>query len=317
MPSRREKRFNHWREDKERRQLRKELRRRPKSQRKRKRDWTPEYSDDLEMYDEIYVGHVRDERIVPRGEAERREQALAEARAAVQEGGPASAPAASCAVEGERGVVVEVSTGLCRVEMEGDELLCTLRGTFAANDDGFTNAVAVGDRVVVSRDGADCGTVEAVLPRRGLFTRPDTYHRGGRVVDRGRQQLIAANVDQLLIVASWRRPHLWPELIDRYLITAQRNGVTPIVCVNKVDLAADLAECRAALAPYVDLGYRVTFTSALTGKGVGRLRKALVGRTTVLAGMSGIHPARQRGERAQWRGPPHDDPGQPAAVERG
>jgi ribosome biogenesis GTPase len=191
-------------------------------------------------------------------------------------------------VEGERGIVIEVSTGLCRVELDGDELVCSLRGTLGASGNGFTNAVAVGDRVVVSRNGAQQGTVEAVLPRRGLFTRPDTYNAGHRVVDRGRQQLIAANVDQLLIVASWRQPHLWPELIDRYLIAAQRNGVTPIICVNKMDLAADMTECRTALAPYVDLGYRVIFTSALTGKGVGRLRKALCGRTTVLAGLSGV-----------------------------
>jgi ribosome biogenesis GTPase len=105
------------------------------------------------------------------------------------------------------------------------------------------------------------------------------------------QQVIAANADQLLIVASWRDPAIWLELIDRYLITAERNNLTPTICVNKVDLAdaqGREAICRATLQPYLDLGYRVIFSSALTSVGVDELREVLRGRTTALAGMSGV-----------------------------
>jgi ribosome biogenesis GTPase len=102
------------------------------------------------------------------------------------------------------------------------------------------------------------------------------------------QQVIVANADQLLIVTSWRQPHLWLELVDRYLIAAERNGLSPIICVNKVDLSVDVAICRAELQPYIDLGYRVIFTSALTGTGIGELRDTLRGQTTVLSGMSGV-----------------------------
>ena len=76
--------------------------------------------------------------------------------------------------------------------------------------------------------------------------------------------------------------------MDRYLITAERNNLSPIVCVNKIDLAEDVAACRAALQPYLDLGYRVIFTSALTGKGVSKLQEVLQEHTTVLAGLSGV-----------------------------
>jgi ribosome biogenesis GTPase len=123
--------------------------------------------------------------------------------------------------------------------------------------------------------------VEAVLPRRSALARPDVFHPH-------LQQVTVANVDQLLIVASWREPAYWPELVDRYLIAAQRNNLTPILCVNKVDLAGDPGEPRRALAPYDELGVRVLFTSAETGEGVEALRRLLRGRTTALAGLSGV-----------------------------
>jgi ribosome biogenesis GTPase len=97
-----------------------------------------------------------------------------------------------------------------------------------------------------------------------------------------------ANADQLLIVASWQDPALWPELIDRYLITAERNGLVPIICVNKVDLAKDIRVCQDKLDPYINLGYRVLFTSALEGLGLKKLHRVLTGHLTALAGLSGV-----------------------------
>jgi ribosome biogenesis GTPase len=95
-------------------------------------------------------------------------------------------------------------------------------------------------------------------------------------------------VDQLLIVLSWRDPVIWLELIDRNLIAAQRYDLIPIICVNKIDLAEDMAICRASLQPYLDLGHRVLFTCALTGQGVDKLREVLRGQATVLVGLSGV-----------------------------
>jgi ribosome biogenesis GTPase len=120
-----------------------------------------------------------------------------------------------------------------------------------------------------------------VLPRRSVLARPDVFYDH-------LQQVIAANVNQLLIVASWRDPVIWLELIDRYLIAAERHGLMPILCVNKIDLAEDVAICRATLQPYLDLRYQVIFTCALTSEGVDELREVLRGQTTVLAGLSGV-----------------------------
>jgi ribosome biogenesis GTPase len=243
----------------------------------RQRDWTP---DDDQDWDDMDV--APSERVLPRGEQERRKamwdlalKRLEEDERAGEEGEPVQALA------GQRGLVVEVSTGLCHAEVRGETIPCTVRGILSAAESGFTSVVAVGDEVVVSLAGAGRGVVEAVLPRRSALTRPDVFSPH-------LQQVIVANADQLLAVASWRDPALWPELLDRYLIAAERHNLRPLICLNKVDLAEDRRECQGALEPYLRLGYRTVLASAVTGEGVAELREVLRGQTTILAGLSGV-----------------------------
>jgi ribosome biogenesis GTPase len=213
----------------------------------RRRDWLPETeagSDDFDFESA--------ERIMPRGE-----------------------------VSSLRGTVVEVSSGLCRVDVAGQAFMCGLRGSLSAEETGFTNVVAVGDDVLISADSSGWGVVKEVLPRRTILARPDVFYGHLR-------QIIVANAEQLLIVASWRNPTLWPELIDRYLIAAQRNKLSPIICINKIDLAEDPLACQVALQPYQALGHPVIFASALTGVGLDSLAEILRGRITALAGLSGV-----------------------------
>lgn len=250
----------------------KKLERHEKSKRPRRKDWLP---DDVDGWDD--AEHVQDERIMPTGERERRRRVE---RMAFRPAEP-SVDETEAPRHGEPGLVVEASAGLCRVDLGDRTLLCRPRGALKAEEQGFTNVVAVGDRVLVREDGAGGGTVEAVLPRRSALVRPDVFYRH-------LQQVIVANADQLLIVASWREPVIWLELIDRYLIAAERSNLLPIICVNKIDLIEDQALFQATIQPYQALGYRLISTSARTGAGVEALRRALHDRMTVLTGLSGV-----------------------------
>ncbi len=265
------------------RQIRKEKQTAPKEDgRVRQKNWAPQFGEDGGTFDDLGLPDV--ERVVPRGEQERRRANLARAAAPVTWlADPPSSPTSAPEVGETAGTVVEVSQGLCRVSMDhdGSTVLCEVRRSLKAGDTGFTNVVAVGDQVLVDRNGADRGMVEAVLPRRSALARPDPFYNHLR-------QVIVANVDHLLIVAAWREPAFWPELVDRYLIGAARNSLMPIICVNKVDLAANKAEPETTLAVYCDAGYTVLLTSAQTGLGVDGLRRLLQGRTTALAGLSGV-----------------------------
>ncbi len=268
------------------RQVRKQIKHNRQERPVRQRDWTP---DDDEDWEDMEV--ARSERVLPRGEQERRKamwdmalKRLAEEEQSGEKGQAEAGPALAAeerTTGPRRGVVVEVSTGLCRVDVQGEIVLCTVRGSLSVAESGFTNVVAVGDEVTVLLDGAGRGVVQSVLPRRSALTRPDVFSPH-------LQQVIVANADQLLAVASWRNPALWPELLDRYLIAAERHSLQSIICLNKVDLADSRQECLAALEPYTRLGYRTVLASAVTGEGVAELRELLGGRTTILAGLSGV-----------------------------
>ena len=232
----------------------------------RERDWEP----DLESDDDP----AADERAMPRRAAEQRNPSTPGRRSGSDSGDDSQ-------IEGRQGIVVEASSGLCRVRIDDETLLCKVRGTLLSEDTGFANVLAVGDQVIVSDDGAGNGVVEAALPRESVLARPDTSRPHLR-------QAIVANAEQLLIVSSWMEPPIWLELIDRYLIAAQSADLRPVICINKIDLATDPAEVEVASSPYRDLGYPVVSASAHTGQGLDRLRTLLRGRVTVLAGMSGV-----------------------------
>lgn len=274
MATREQKQWQHHAEEKLLRKARKQIKRHREADQARRSEWR--WDGAVDPADDESPSF---ERVMPRGERERRranlQTALTEMREETEE------TSASTEADGPRGIVVEVSSGLCRVAVDGRTVICSVRGSLTAAETGFTNVVAVGDAVIISEDEASRGVVETVLPRRNYLARPDVFlsHL---------QQVIVANIDQLLIVASWREPTIWLELIDRYLITAARSRLRPLICVNKIDLAETLAACRAELKPYHDLGYPVIFTSAQTGEGIEELRKVLRGQTTALAGLSGV-----------------------------
>ncbi|RIK83618.1 MAG: ribosome small subunit-dependent GTPase A [Planctomycetota bacterium] len=162
---------------------------------------------------------------------------------------------------------------------DGREYRCATRRLLKTLLTEQRNVVAAGDRVAVrpANAGATEGIIERIEPRRNSLSR--TF--------RGRQHVLVANVDQLAIVGSAAEPYLKPNLIDRFLLTAEKNRIRPIVCINKVDLI-DATELQPLVGVYAQLGYDVLLLSATTGFGVERLRRRLCGAATVICGQSGV-----------------------------
>jgi ribosome biogenesis GTPase len=141
------------------------------------------------------------------------------------------------------------------------------------------NVVTVGDRVWF-RPGGSAGAeglIEKVEPRRGVITRG--Y--------RNRQQIIAANVDQVLIVSALAEPGLKLGLVDRYLVSAEMGGVRPVIVFNKADLV-DLATYQWVVGLYALLGYETVVSSVADGRGVDRLRALVAQGVTAVTGQSGV-----------------------------
>lgn len=185
-----------------------------------------------------------------------------------------------------RCIVIEAGPSLCRVEDEGEIYLCELRGKVKDTKDGYVNPVAVGDQVMITITGEGRGVVESVLPRRSVLARPYSPNQGKIIEDL--YQIVVANVDRLLIVVSWREPYIWPALIDRFLVSAQRNHLDAVICINKIDLVEDWDAFREIVQVYEKLNYPVMLTSAVNMEGIEQLNSLLQKSTTVFAGLSGV-----------------------------
>ena len=162
-----------------------------------------------------------------------------------------------------QGRIVKALSGFYYVDTGDRVLECRARGKFRKTGE----SPLVGDRVTVLPEGKDKGTVQTILPRRSRFLRP-----------------AVANVDILVILASRSIPVTEPFLIDRMTALALRQGVEPLICVNKSDLSSPepLAEIYRAA------GFRVVCTSAETGAGIEALREAIRGKTVAFTGNTGV-----------------------------
>ena len=179
-----------------------------------------------------------------------------------------------------QGTVVSLASAIAWVEDENREVVQCSLPTAIAQDQ--RSRVAVGDRVSFAQRDRDWLVAE-VLPRTTCLARPDPLNP--RL-----QRVVAANIDSVVQVASVVRPPLRPALVDRYLVAIQYGGAEPILCVNKVDLLSERQRQQelAPLAPYRELGMEVIECSAVDGRGIEQLRRALKGKTAAFVGHSGV-----------------------------
>ena len=163
---------------------------------------------------------------------------------------------------------------------DGTEYQCATRRLLKTLSTDQRHVVAAGDRVLfraVDNTDIDEGIIERVEPRKGSICR----------TSRGRQQIIVTNVDQVLIVTSAAEPRLKPNLIDRLLATAEKSGIRPVVCVNKIDLV-EPASLEPLVGVYSQMGYKVLLLSAKAEFGIARLTRLLADRESVVVGQSGV-----------------------------
>lgn len=130
----------------------------------------------------------------------------------------------------------------------------------------------VGDDVIVDilDETQMLGNIREILPRKSALVRP-----------------AVANVDQALVIFAIVKPNPNFNLLDRFLIRMERQNLPTIICFNKQDIAS-AQEKEALQKAYETCGYRVCFVSALENEGLDQVRKLLTGKTTTVAGPSGV-----------------------------
>jgi len=149
----------------------------------------------------------------------------------------------------------------------------------AGRDDRHKNAIAVGDEVEVEDGGPGALRVVALHPRRTFLERATGDPHG-------KTQIVAANAARAVIVTSIADPPFRPGLVDRWALLARRGGMTPVLCLNKADLATPEEAARAVAEAAIPL--EAVTVSASTGAGIDRLHAMLADSVSVLVGHSGV-----------------------------
>ena len=178
-----------------------------------------------------------------------------------------------------QGLVFRSTAGFVDVRIDGDVVQARMRGRLK-NTPRTTDLCVIGDQVMVSRPDERSFVVVEVLPRATRFSRRQPG-RGPR-----KEDVLVANLDQLMITFCHGRPALNIRLLDRFLVIAEHQHIQPVIVMNKADLRepGDPSWQRV----YESIGYPVLTVSADTGEGMGTLTAALQGKISAFVGPSGV-----------------------------
>lgn len=184
-----------------------------------------------------------------------------------------------------RGRVLGISPDGITVEHETALYLCSLRGSLKQEMTHSKNLVTVGDFVLFELESEQAGSIAHVEERRSVLSRQEHLRRR-------QKQLIAANIDQVLITVSVVKPPLKPSLVDRYIISTYKGGMEPVILINKIDLLTEGSPEKELfdlfISTYKDLKIPVIPLSAETGEGIDVLKKQMREKASVFSGQSGV-----------------------------
>lgn len=184
------------------------------------------------------------------------------------------------------GTVIRIQGAEYFVFDDGEAVRCSVGGRLRIGRGAEAGLPVVGDRVEYRRGAAadsrgPTGLILAVMPRRSVF------RRAGPAAGSKAQRVLGANLERLFLVHAVRQPVFNARLLDRMIVAAERDGIEPVVCINKSDLAGPGDDLEGTAARYRRIGYAVVACSALHGLGIDVLHGMMRGRTTMLAGPSG------------------------------
>jgi ribosome biogenesis GTPase len=178
-----------------------------------------------------------------------------------------------------QGLVVRSTAGFVNVHIDGEVVQARIRGRLK-NTPRTTDLCVIGDQVIVSQPDGQTFVVVEVLPRGSRFSR----RQPGRGPNK--EDVLVANLDQVLVTFCYGRPALNTRLLDRFLVIAEHQGVQPVIVMNKADLCEP--DNLGWQETYESIGYPVLTVSAGTGEGMDALTDALQGKISAFVGPSGV-----------------------------
>jgi len=165
------------------------------------------------------------------------------------------------------GTIVKGIAGFYYVRVDDKVYECKAKGKFR----NINLIPYVGDKAEITLlNEENRGSIVNILPRKNYLIRPPV-----------------ANVDQAVIVFAVKNPNVNLQLLDRFLILAEEQGLEIVICFNKIDLEEEKV-CKELAAIYKKAGYKTILSSTVSNEGILELKEALADKTTVFAGPSGV-----------------------------
>ncbi len=166
---------------------------------------------------------------------------------------------------------------------DGKMINCKIKGSFRIKNIKSTNPVTVGDRVVFDVNKEGEGLISAIEERKNYIVRkPSNLSK--------QLHIIAANLDQVLLVVTINYPETSTVFIDRFLATCEAYRVPAKIIINKMDCYSgdELEYLNTFRRLYEQIGYECLFVSATKGEGIEQVRELLKGKISLLSGNSGV-----------------------------
>lgn len=178
------------------------------------------------------------------------------------------------------GLIIRAQSGFFTIATEEGPIVCQLRGKLKRGP-RTGDLAAIGDRVRITIQEDGSGMIEEIKERKQAIVRLDPRPQGVY------RQILLANADQAVFVFACARPDPRMKMLDRFLVIAEKQGISAVVVANKVDLVGQ-EKAESIFGLYAKIGYPIIYTSAETGQGVEELRATLTGKVSALAGPSGV-----------------------------
>ncbi|MES2621017.1 MAG: ribosome small subunit-dependent GTPase A [Bacteroidota bacterium] len=184
-----------------------------------------------------------------------------------------------------KGVVIKSTGSWYEVKTEsGDIIKARLKGIFRLDETKDTNPVAVGDKVSVStEDSENSWVIDEIEERENYIVRSSPKRKGAR-------QILAANIDQCLLIVTMGNPRTSTGFIDRFLLTAEAYHIPTVIIFNKQDLLDAKGEKKQDFVSeiYKGIGYKTLFVSALKREQIDEVKALMKDKTSLIAGHSGV-----------------------------
>jgi ribosome biogenesis GTPase len=183
------------------------------------------------------------------------------------------------------GLIIRSTGSWYEVLLDSGEIIaCRIIGKFKLDGKKLTNPVAVGDNVMVQmEEGQDTGMIKEIMDRKNYVIRQSPRKKHFL-------HILAANIDQAILIVTIKRPMLKQGFIDRFLLMTEPYNIPVHIFFNKSDLynEDDLALYHTLKEIYIKIGYSTHLVSAMDQEGIANMRQVIEGKTTLFSGQSGV-----------------------------